>query len=142
MLFFSLLSILDLLDIPLIRILQFISLDKILKSVNRTWKRLYTLIKYTAILWTGSEWLRPLCFRETDLEYIFIHSRYFRSFEVGYVHYANTVASLDYHFVTGLSLDDVTDLNLSNSHVISEQVDYWLTFSEQYFIYVQDENKI
>jgi hypothetical protein len=45
-------TLLELPDVPLIRVLYFIDLEDLLVVVNRVCKRLNDIIKYSTVLWT------------------------------------------------------------------------------------------
>jgi hypothetical protein len=60
-------TLLELPDVPLIRVLYFIDLEDLLLVVNRVCKRLNDIIKYSTVLWTVFEFYDPLNITESDL---------------------------------------------------------------------------
>lgn len=60
-------TLLELPDVPLIRVLYFIDLENLLLVVNRVCKRLNDIIKYSTVLWTVFEFYDPLNITENDL---------------------------------------------------------------------------
>jgi hypothetical protein len=99
----SSLTLLELPDVPLIRVLYFIDLEDLLLVVNRVCKRLNDIIKYSAVLWTVFEFYDPLNITESDLPCILKHSKKFRVFNIGLSNYTGRLAQLDYFLVTSLS---------------------------------------
>ena len=100
---YSSVTLLELPDVPLIRVLYFIDLEDLLLVVNRVCKRLNDIIKYSTVLWTVFEFYDPLTITESDLPCILKHSKKFRVFNIGLSNYTGRLAKLDYFLVTSLS---------------------------------------
>jgi hypothetical protein len=96
-------TLLELPDVPLIRVLYFIDLEDLLLVVNRVCKRLNDIIKYSTVLWTVFEFYDPLNITESDLPCILKHSKKFCVFNIGLSNYTGRLAQLDYFLVTSLS---------------------------------------
>lgn len=114
--FFSDTPILDLPDLPLIRIFYFLELEDLLLLVNRVCRRFQSIIRNTPILWTVFEFFDVLHIREENLPYILKHSCKFSIFNFAYSGYSGSLAALDYLLVINLSrATNLTCLNLSGS---------------------------
>jgi len=114
--FFSDTPILDLPDLPLIRIFYFLELEDLLLLVNRVCRRFQSIIRNTPILWTVFEFFDALHIREENLPYILKHSNKFSVFNFVYSGYSGSLAALDYLLVINLSrATNLTCLNLSGS---------------------------
>lgn len=114
--FFSDTPILDLPDLPLIRIFYFLELEDLLLLVNRVCRRFQSIIRNTPILWTVFEFFDALHIREENLPYILKHSCKFSVFNFAYSGYSGSLAALDYLLVINLSrATNLTCLNLSGS---------------------------
>ena len=96
-------TLLELPDVPLIRVLYFIDLEDLLLVVNRVCKRLNDIIKYSTVLWTVFEFYDPLNITESDLPCILKHPKKFRVFNIGLSNYTGRLAQLDYFLATSLS---------------------------------------
>lgn len=96
-------TLLELPDVPLIRVLYFIDLENLLLVVNRVCKRLNDIIKYSTVLWTVFEFYDPLNITENDLPCILKHPKKFRVFYIGLSNYTGRLAQLDYFLVTSFS---------------------------------------
>ncbi|CAC5384821.1 unnamed protein product [Mytilus coruscus] len=115
-----LLPILDLPDVPLIRIFFFLDLEDLVLVVNRVCQRFYHLIKSTPVLWRVFEFYWPQIIKEEDLPYIFRHSKSFRVFNIGYCTYTGRLSVLDYSFISNLSCArKLTWLNLTRTSISS-----------------------
>lgn len=114
------LPILNLPDVPLIRIFFFLDLEDLVLVVNRVCKRFYHLIKSTPVLWRVFEFYWPQVIKEEDLPYIFRHSKSFRVFNIGYCTYSGRLSVFDYSFISSLSCArKLTWLNLTRTSISS-----------------------
>lgn len=98
--------------------MSFIGIPDLLRCVNRTCTRLNEIIKYTSSLWTYFEFPTTLHLSETDLLYIFTHVHSFRTFDLSFLKYNDSIASFDLSLTTYIvKASKLTWLDLSHTEI-------------------------
>lgn len=89
------LTLIDLPDLILVNILQYIKFADLILVVNRTCKRLNTIVKENSRLWRHLYFEHPITLNKEQLDYVLRHSNGFSEFSIPHATFSCLVPDID-----------------------------------------------